>query len=182
LKLTESQFQKIFEDKRYWRQVWLEIVKDTVRENQRQMRIREASHGPGTVSSSSRVPQPDVDSQIGRASSFPLSEFQQRVRDITDDTINEDADKKVLRTVPRFDSRYEIQTITPSPGHKYLRPEMRNPVQIQRFDTSKDRRGGPEPTDPEAKVLVEGWDRGKQARDSAVRKILVRRKQSEVSR
>lgn len=209
MKLTESQFQRIFEDKRYWRQVWLEIVADTAKENQRQMQIREATHGPGT-SSSSRVPQRFSDSEVGHASSFPLSEFQRRVRSITDDIVqklrdhpgqscqtahpdqthdewrldNQDeeevSEETKLHAAPRFDGAFEVQTIKPSQASKYLRPETRNPVQIQRFDTTSNRRRGPEPTDPDAKVLVERWNRGKQPRDPRVRKILLPRKQSEV--
>jgi hypothetical protein len=210
LKLTESQFQRIFEDKRYWRQVWLEIVSDTARENQRQIQIREAGHGPRTVSSSSRFPQRLNDSEIGRASSFPLSEFQQRIHNIVDDTLqklrdhpgqscqiahpdqthdewrldNKDEEEVVeenkLHVVPRFDGAYEVQTIKPSRGSKYLRPETRNPVQVLRFDTVGDRPHGPDPSDPNAKHLLEKWNRGKQPDAQPAGKMLIWKKRKAV--
>jgi len=179
LRLSESQLQRIFEDKHYWRQVWLEIVADADPESRQHLKIREATHELGT-SSPSRVPQPIADSQIGRASSFPLSEFKRRVRGIGDAAIIKGAEEKTLRSVLRFDGSYEITTITPSRDPKYLKPETRNPVQIQRFDTTSDRRRGPDPADPDAKLLVERWNSGKEPAPPIPRKIQFRNNRQEV--
>jgi hypothetical protein len=187
----------VLADKRYWRDVWLSLVAESTRENQ----TRSQRHNQqGTSISEARVPQQVTDSSIGRASSFPLSEFQQRVRNTADDAIDklkdhpgqscrtihpgidhdewmrsENEEKQRPASARRFDSSYQVVTVQPRPRGKLPTPRFQDSNLTSKFSVP-DRMTGPAPRDPLGDEKLREWNRYRKLSASEIRRIALPRK------
>jgi len=204
LRITERQLEKIFSDKRYWRDVWLEVVAESDRENR--LQIREARRqGSWAASPLSGVP----DSTIAGASALPVNELRQRLIRAAEDNIDKPANhpgrscasahpgqshsdyvddmddeegEEERGKIPTFDSAFEIQTIKPNRKVRFKRPEIRSADQTQRYvaDSLSLERGATEAA--AIRQLLNKWNAGKESRPEPVRKIVIQRKTLEKRR